>query len=47
MDDGGASTFKCVGDSSINSSFGVFVVAQNNGSGTRHFCIRQEVLMRV
>ena len=27
---------------SINSSFGVIVVAQNNGSGNRHFCIRQD-----
>jgi hypothetical protein len=42
LDDGGASTFLCVGDSSITSSFGVIVVAQNNGSGTRHFCIRQD-----
>jgi hypothetical protein len=42
FDDGGTTSFLCVGDSSINSSFGVIVVAQNNGSGTRHFCIRHD-----
>ena len=38
----GQLVFLCVGDSSIVSSVGAIVVAQNNGAGTRHLGIRPD-----